>query len=216
MPLNQVSAAMIQSVARKVIALDPEAANGLSSFDDKVIKIEIEDFGLCYFFSFEGGTLTVSNDDSRPVSAAINGNLAAFMAAAANEHSDDSIFKGELHFSGEIGTAKRFQEFAQSLEIDWQEPIARAFGDPIGHTLTTGLQAFGGWLLNTGRSTRQDISEYLQEEIKVTPPAAEQQLFFEQVDQARSKTDRLAARIKKLKQATVSLTPLVNSNNSKT
>ncbi len=216
MPLNQVSAAMIQSVARKVIALDPEAANGLSSFDDKVIKIEIEDFGLCYFFSFEGGTLTVSNDDSRPVSAAINGNLAAFMAAAANEHSVDSIFKGELHFSGEIGTAKRFQEFAQSLEIDWQEPIARAFGDPIGHTLTTGLQAFGGWLLNTGRSTRQDISEYLQEEIKVTPPAAEQQLFFEQVDQARSKTDRLAARIKKLKQATVSLTPLVNSNNSKT
>ncbi len=216
MPLNQVSAAMIQSVARKVIALDPEAANGLSSFDDKVIKIEIEDFGLCYFFSFEGGTLTVSNDDSRPVSAAINGNLAAFMAAAANEHSVDSIFKGELHFSGEIGTAKRFQEFAQSLEIDWQEPIARALGDPIGHTLTTGLQAFGGWLLNTGRSTRQDISEYLQEEIKVTPPAAEQQLFFEQVDQARSKTDRLAARIKKLKQATVSLTPLVNSNNSKT
>lgn len=216
MPLNQVSAAMIQSVARKVIALDPEAANGLSSFDDKVIKIEIEDFGLCYFFSFEGGTLTVSNDDSRPVSAAINGNLAAFMAAAANEHSVDSIFKGELHFSGEIGTAKRFQEFAQSLEIDWQEPIAIAFGDPIGHTLTTGLQAFGGWLLNTGRSTRQDISEYLQEEIKVTPPAAEQQLFFEQVDQARSKTDRLAARIKKLKQATVSLTPLVNSNNSKT
>jgi ubiquinone biosynthesis protein UbiJ len=216
MPLNQVSAAMIQSVARKVIALDPEAANGLSSFDDKVIKIEIEDFGLCYFFSFEGGTLTVSNDDSRPVSAAINGNLAAFMAAAANEHSVDSIFKGELHFSGEIGTAKRFQEFAQSLEIDWQEPIARAFGDPIGHTLTTGLQAFGGWLLNTGRSTRQDISEYLQEEIKVTPPAAEQQLFFGQVDQARSKTDRLAARIKKLKQATVSLTTLVNSNNSKT
>lgn len=216
MPLNQVSAAMIQSVARKVIALDPEAANGLSSFDDKVIKIEIEDFGLCYFFSFEGGTLTVSNDDSRPVSAAINGNLAAFMAAAANEHSVDSIFKGELHFSGEIGTAKRFQEFAQSLEIDWQEPIARALGDPIGHTLTTGLQAFGGWLLNTGRSTRQDISEYLQEEIKVTPPAAEQQLFFEQVDQTRSKTDRLTARIKKLKQATVSLTPLVNSNNSKT
>jgi ubiquinone biosynthesis accessory factor UbiJ len=216
MPLNQVSAAMIQSVARKVIALDPEAANGLSSFDDKVIKIEIEDFGLCYFFSFEGGTLTVSNDDSRPVSAAINGNLAAFLAAAANEHSVDSIFKGELHFSGEIGTAKRFQEFAQSLEIDWQEPIARALGDPIGHTLTTGLQAFGGWLLNTGRSTRQDISEYLQEEIKVTPPAAEQQLFFEQVDQTRSKTDRLAARIKKLKQATVSLTPLVNSNNSKT
>ena len=216
MPLNQVSAAMIQSVARKVIALDPEAANGLSSFDDKVIKIEIEDFGLCYFFSFEGGALTVSNDGSRPVSAAINGNLAAFMAAAANEHSVDSIFKGELHFSGEIGTAKRFQEFAQSLEIDWQEPIARALGEPIGHTLTTGLQAFGGWLLNTGRSTRQDISEYLQEEIKVTPPAAEQQLFFEQVDLTRSKTDRLAARIKKLKQTTASLTPLTNLNNSKT
>ena len=216
MSLNQISAAMIQSAARKLIALDPEASIGLASFDDKIIKIEIEDFDLHYFFSFESGVLIVSNDDSRPVSAAITGKLSAFMAAIANEHSVDSIFTGELHFSGEIGTAKRFQEFAQSLEIDWQEPLAKTFGDPIGHTLASGLQSFSRWLINTSRSTRQDISEYLQEEIKVTPPAAEQQLFFEQIDQTRSKTDRLAARIRKLEQQSASRMPQEHPENSQT
>lgn len=201
---------MIQSLARKLIALDPEAATGLSQFHDKIIKIEIEDFGLRYFFTFDSGALSVVNSESRSVSAAITGKLAAFIAALAHEHSVDSIFTGELHFSGEISTAKKFQEFTQSLEIDWQEPFAKTLGDPLGHTLSKGLLMIGNWLSKTSLSTQEDISEYLQEEIKVTPPAAEQQEFFERVDQTRSKVDRLAARIQKLNQE-----PTLISNNSR-
>jgi ubiquinone biosynthesis accessory factor UbiJ len=205
MSINNISASLIQSATRKLISMDAEAVKKLAPLNQKTIQIQIEDFQLSYYFSFNNEILSVSEinpiKEQQP-SAAIKGKLSAFLAAANSQHSADSIFKGELHFSGEVSAAKKFQEFAQSLDIDWQEPLAQVLGDPIAHILTKGLQSLTSWVGQTHQSTRQDISEYLQEEIKITPPKAEQQIFFSQVDQIRSKADRLAARVKKLERTT--------------
>ncbi len=200
MSFNRISASLLQSAAQKLISLDAQASSQLAAFDDKVILVEIDDFNVRYYISFNKGQIKISESHSSAISAAIKGQSSAFIAAATSQHRSDAIFKGELHFTGEIATAQKFQSFVQSLEIDWQEPIAKVFGDPLGHTLSQGLKSFSGWLIQTGNSMRQDASEYLQEEAKVAPSLSEQQLFFDQVDQIRSKTDRLNARIARLNQ----------------
>lgn len=211
MLFNQVTAATIQTIARKILRLDIQAKNNLQQFEDKVIQINIEDLGfgdtgLVYYFSFKNAELTVSEQCKDIPATSISGKLSAFIAAAAAEHSSDSIFKGELNFSGDIGTAKQFQSFAQSLNIDWHEPLAQILGDPIAHTLATGLEKFSNWIGNTIESVNQDISEYVQEEAKVTPSVSEQQQFFQQVDQIRSKSDRLLARVNLFKQSAINKT----------
>ena len=201
MLFNQLSASTVQTLARKVLSLDIQAKNNLQQFEDKVIQINIEDFNLVYYFSFKNAELFVSEKNSEKAATVISGKLSAFIAAAAAEHSSDSIFKGELNFSGDINTAKQFQSFAQSLNIDWHEPLAQVLGDPIAHTLATGLEKFSTWFGQTIESVNQDISEYVQEEAKVTPSQSEQQQFFQQVDQLRSKSDRLLARFNFIKQS---------------
>jgi len=198
MSFNQLSASTLQTIARRLLSLDVEAKNKLRDFEDKIIHLQVTNLDLDFYFSFIAGELFISDqlqNDTDETSASISGHLNAFIAAATADHSADAIFKGELHFSGEINTAKQFQQFAQSLNIDWQEPFAKAFGDPVGHSIATGLQNFSGWLFNSADSLRQDISEYLQEEARVTPTDCEQQHFFEQVDQLRSRADRINARI---------------------
>ena len=197
-PINQLSASMIQTIANRLLSLDAESNNQLKPFESKIIHIEISDLNLQYFFTFVNGQLKVTNSCEQEASASIRGELKAFLAAAASEHSSDSIFKGELMFSGEINTAKQFQSFVQSMQIDWHEPLAKVLGDPIGHTFAVGLEKFSGWLKTAVRSTRSDISEYLQEEARVTPTFCEQQAFFGKVDQLRSRSDRLNARINNL------------------
>jgi ubiquinone biosynthesis protein UbiJ len=199
MSVNQLSAAALQTIARRLLSLDVEASKDLQQFDSKVIHIHIENFKLDYYFNFVENELFVSEQSETKVSASISGRLSAFVAAAAAEHSADTIFKGKLNFSGEIATAKQFQSFAQKLNIDWHEPLAQFFGDPLGHTLATGLEKLTGWLLQTAQSVGQDISEYVQEEARVTPSVSEQQHFFRQVDQLRSRADRLNAKISQLK-----------------
>ena len=206
MSLNQLSATAIQAIARRLLSLDVESKENLSQFEGKVIHIHIDDFNLDYYFSFANSELLVAEQSEQTISASISGKLNAFIAAATAEHSADSIFKGELNFSGDISTAKQFQSFAQKLNIDWHEPLAQVLGDPLGHTLATSLEKLSGWMLQTAQSVAQDISEYVQEEARVTPSVSEQQHFFRQVDQLRSRADRLNAKINQLK--TNSLTDL--------
>lgn len=197
-PFNQITASTLQSVIRAALSLDAEASGKLSGLNGKVIHISVSDLGLDYYFTIEQGAVGVSAGPIEEVQASISGELSAYLAAVAEEHSEDSLFKGSLKFSGEIAVAKQFQSFAQSLNIDWQEPLAQTLGDPVAHTITTGLNKFTRWFKSSAMSARQDISEYLQEESQSTPSESEQQWFFSQVDNTRSRADRLNARISKI------------------
>jgi len=194
MPLNQLSATAIQSIARRLLNLDVESQKQLNQFEGKTVQIKIDDLQLEYNFSFLNGLLFVSDKTDALITATINGNLNAFLSALVAEHSSDAVFKGQLNFSGDVNTAKQFQAFAQSLNIDWQEPLAQLLGDPVGHTIASGITKLSEWLIETGKTVRADIGEYLQEESRATPSESEQQHFFQQVDQLRSRTDRLNAR----------------------
>ncbi|MCF6194991.1 MAG: SCP2 sterol-binding domain-containing protein [Kangiellaceae bacterium] len=213
MPLNQLSATALQSIARQILALDIEASKTLRPFDGKIILIEVTDLKLQYYFVFEKGQMSIysklptltSNDKTKNnkepdqiPSVTITGKFSSFITAAASEYSSDALFEGDLHFNGEINTAKQFQQLAASLNIDWQEPLAKILGDPLAHTINTGVQKFASWFIQSANSARHDVSEYLQEEARITPSDSEQQHFFEQVDQLKSKTDRLTARVELL------------------
>lgn len=221
--INQYSASALEQAANRLVQLDPESAVRLDEFEGKHVQIAILDLKLSYQFLIEKRQIKVSSSakespaqenttpegaekpenskvtsDSKKPNATISGNLSAFVAAASAEHSGDALFKGELYFSGDINTAKQFQQFAQSLNIDWQEPLAQLLGDPVGHTLATGFVHFSNWFGAALTSAQQDMSEYLQEESRVTPSAIEQQHFFDDVDQLRSRGDRLIARAQRM------------------
>ena len=196
--IQQCSCAAIEQIGNRLISLDPEAEKKLRDFADKTIHVHISDLDLNYYFLFPGGSLVVQPDSNRQPSASIQGKLSAFIASANSENAGDSIFKGELHFSGEINVARKFQSFAQSLNIDWQEPISKVFGDVAGETISKGIKQFGDMFGNLVANVKQDIPEYLQEEIRVTPTQFELDLFYDSIDLVRSQTDRLAARVQRL------------------
>ncbi len=198
LPINQTTAVLMEQAGNRLLSLDGEANTKLRLFSDKLIQINISDLELNYFILFPGGNLVVKSHCERSPSALISGKLSAFITAASAENSGDAIFTGDLHFSGEISTARRFQEFVQTLEIDWQEPATRLFGDVLGHTINSGIKKAGLFTRSLFSSLRQDIPEYLQEEIRVSPSQVELNTYYEQVDVVRSQTDRLQARIQQL------------------
>ncbi|MCW8877974.1 MAG: SCP2 sterol-binding domain-containing protein [Kangiellaceae bacterium] len=197
--LNKVSAAAIEQIGNRLILLDPLASRQLDSFKEKVIHIEITDWAQHYYLHFPSRNLVVQNQSSRPASASIKGTSFAFLSAATADHSGDSIFRGELHFSGEINTAQKFQRFIESLQIDWQEPIAKMVGDEATTLISNGVSSITGFFKNLVLQTRQDIPEYIQHEAKLSPSSFELDSFASSVDTIRSQVDRLAARIERLR-----------------
>jgi len=196
--INQTSSAAIEQIVNRLLSLDVEAGEQLKTFSNKIIHIRITDLDLDYYLVFPNGSLVVQSNIGRAPSASISGKLSAFIASATSDNKGDAIFNGDLHFSGEVNTARQFQQFAQSLEIDWQEPLSRVCGDLVGHTLATGFKQLTDLTRSFLSNARQDIPEYLQEEIQVTPPAAELEVFYQSIGLLRSQTDRLQARIERL------------------
>lgn len=195
---QQTSATAIELIGNRLLGLDGEVEQLLSPLKNKVIQISIEDLTLSYFVVFQEQSIIVKPQSERTPSVKISGKLTAFIAAAANENSGDAIFTGDLQFNGEINTARQFQKVAQSLNIDWLEPLSQVFGDINAQILADGVKGFGLFAKNLLGNFTQDFPEYIQEEAKLTPTSYELSAFTEDVDQLRSQSERLQARIKRL------------------
>ncbi len=195
---NHLSCRAIEIAGNRALQLDCQSNDGLRQFANKVIHVQITDWTLDYYFLFPNSTLVVRSKSVRSPSVSISGKLSAFIAAATQKNSGDAIFQGDLHFTGEINTARQFQQFVQQLQIDWQQPLSDSFGDVAGQLISNGLIKTGSFVKNVFVNIQQDTPEYLQEELKVTPSHTELEQFFDQVDLVRSQAERLQARILRL------------------
>ena len=74
-------------------------------------------------------------------------------------------------------------------------------GDVAGHQIAKGLRKFFSWGEGARASLKRQVSEYLLEEGRLTPPKAELEHFYDavqsvtmRVERAQSQVERLLAR----------------------
>ena len=104
----------------------------------------------------------------------------------------------KVEVTGDVNLLNEFREITRDAEIDWEEPVNAIIGTVPGHQLAELLRGTVSWA-NTARSrTTQHLSEYLTEELRMIPSEPELQDFHNRVDNLRSDTERLEARIKAL------------------
>jgi ubiquinone biosynthesis protein UbiJ len=85
-----------------------------------------------------------------------------------------------------------------NLDLDWEEPLARLFGDPLGHELGRAARAAFAWHRQALKTFGLNTAEYLQEEARLLPVRDEVEAFLNGVDGVRADVDRLAARLQRL------------------
>jgi len=84
------------------------------------------------------------------------------------------------------------------MGIDWEEVLAQNIGDIPAHQAGRLLRGSLDWIMSTRGKLREDIGEYLQEEVRLLPSRNEIEAFMDDVSKTRSDVDRLEARIQRL------------------
>ena len=205
--INLLSASALENVLNKVCRLDPELDAKIQTLADKVIAIELTDWQLIYFFCFASledslantQFITIQSEVSEKPNVKLTGTSFAFFNMAAQERGGDALFKGEVIFEGEVSTAQAFQAFWTSLELDWEEELAKYTGDVIAHqvgSFARNAQAKFAQLWQTGKL---NTSEYIKEELRLTPAPQEAEAFYDAVDELSSDVNRLAAKLEQIK-----------------
>jgi ubiquinone biosynthesis protein UbiJ len=115
---------------------------------------------------------------------------------------------GSIEVIGDTDVARRVQALFRELDIDWIALLARHTGPAIARKLGGLAHAGNGWIQDTARALRADLTEFLQEEALVLPTSDETDGFLTLVDTLRADHDRLSLRIARLEQSLMpALTP---------
>jgi len=189
---------LIEEVGNRLLRLDPETLRRLGDLQGRVVCIEFRDLGRkIYLHPSESGFQLATESEQLPA-VTLRGTLATFGRLGLGAETE-MLNAGELDIEGDAALGQRLQRIFRNLDLDWEEPLARLFGDPLGHEIGRAARAAFNWHRQALKTFGLNTAEYLQEEARLLPVRYEVEAFLNGVDGARADVDRLAARIQRLK-----------------
>lgn len=187
-------AASLETVLNPVLRLDPDTRSRLAALEGKVIAIEPEGLGLTlYLLPGVQGVRVLDQYAGEPTVHIRGAPLALARQWRGRGSSNGVTIEGDAAVGRELQTA-----LAQ-LDIDGEEQLSRLLGDAAAHQLGRFWRGFQAWGRQTGDLLGRNSGEYLQHELGILPPRPAVEQFLSAVDTLREDTDRLAARIERLR-----------------
>jgi ubiquinone biosynthesis accessory factor UbiJ len=188
----------IEDAGNRLLRLDPETLRRLGDLQGRVLCIEFRDLGRRLYLHPSESGFRIATESEQDPAVTLRGTLATFARLGLGAGTE-TLKAGELDIEGDAALGQRLQRIFRELDLDWEEPLARLFGDPLGHTLGRVARSAFAWHRQTLKTFGLNSAEYLQEELQLLPVRDEVERFLNGVDAVRADVDRLAARIQRLK-----------------
>ena len=184
----------------KVLPLDPGYREKLSAISGKVIALSFTDWQTQLFFLPDDHQFTILSSYEGEADVKLSGNSWDFFHMGINQHlsAETTVVDNNIHFQGNISVGQKFAQLFGELNIDWEEALADVMGDIFAHRAANVARHAGNWLKEVFGTTQENINEYLQEELRITPARIEIENFYDDLADLRADSERLLARFQLL------------------
>lgn len=189
---------LLENAFNRYLALDPEAPEKLSTFEGRVICIDIRGAGKRVYLSITADRVVFLDTYDAEPDATIIGSPAALIKLGLRRDTAPLFFSGEVEIRGDTRLGRQFKSLLADMDIDWEEQLSRLLGDIAAHRISDTFDALRSWGRSAAGNFADDIGEYLQEESRDVVSEAEMEMFFQQVDELRDGAERIKARIDRL------------------
>ena len=191
----------LEAAFNSYLGLDEQLEQLLAPLVGKVIAVHITPFNETLYLSFAHDRIQMLESYPGEVDAGLSGSLSALGLMGLSATPMRSLFKGDVKIEGDTQLAQKLQRLFEKLDIHLEAKLARYTGDVFAQRLSGLLRGSRDWTQHTVNSFRLNLEEFLQEETRDLPAKAEAELVFQQIDACRCDTDRLNARVDRLKAA---------------
>ena len=206
-----------EQLINPLIKRDAAALKQLAAIAGKVVRVRCTqpEIALLIWPSAQGlhfeldsslGSEELASEAGLQVDAGVEGSLndfARFMLAG--DRREALLFEGALTLRGDTGLVRKLQQITSSLDLDLASVSEKVIGVVPTALLSAPLAGLARWRAGLGKTAMQDWQEYLQYELALLPPEAEQKGFSDGVLNVRRRVDRLNARVERLQQQIQSL-----------
>ncbi|GAB3383042.1 SCP2 sterol-binding domain-containing protein [Spongiibacter taiwanensis] len=205
--LQGFAISQLEDLANRTLSLDPAATAKLASLDGCSFALCLQDPAMVVVIGVSGQRLRLLDTDQEKVTTRLTGTWTDFAAVATADDPGSALINGNVTVSGDTQALLALRKILAGLDLDWEQPLADAFGDVIGHQIGRGLRSGQAWVKNSGRNINRQLEEFLREESRLMPHPVESRQFFDDIDRLRSEADRLEAKIRRLQQRAAARQP---------
>ena len=202
---------VFEKAINQALQYDPGTKNALRSLGPLTIQIETSEPKFYLIIRIdEASEINVSllqvnavenkeqSSHSENADITLTGTFSDFVSLAFSK--DHMLAKHNISVSGKIHQLSQLQEIANNVDIDWEEPIVALLGVVPGHFISERIRAAGRWTKHQKNEIKHWLPETLQEELRLVPSRHEVEHFFNDIDTLNALTQRIEARVNRLKQ----------------
>lgn len=192
--------AALEFVIERALALDPASRAQLSALAGQVFHLECTQPALDLFLVLHADRIQLASRWDGDITAGLRGTAGDYAELLRSADPGATLINGAMTVHGNSKALLRLRDIAAHLDIDWEAPLTRAFGDVVGHQLGRTLRAGQRLLSDAATSLRRQVHDYVQEESDWLVPRWQSAQFGADVAQTAQRAERLAQDIARLRQ----------------
>jgi len=183
----------------RLLAYDEAVLRGCLEMQGHCIAIDIIDLDFQLYCHPGGWGIRLSREPpAGDVDASISGRLMALINLASQDDKVSTSIREQVSFNGNVALAQKLQKLLASLDIDWEEALAERTGDVLAFQIHQRARSLGKWLRQSADSLLQTSSEYLREEVRLSPTEVEFEAFQARITELKHDVARTEIRLQQL------------------
>lgn len=197
--LKKYSLKALQIAINQAAKLDENMPAKLRTLDNKSLEMIISPLNVNFFILFKDGEIILLDRFDREADTVIHSNpLGLIRLSLLPASKARSLFNDKIRMKGDIELGQQIKKLFDEMDIDWEGHLAHFTGDVVAHQIGSFVRKGMAFKKKFDESMRQNISEYLNEELRVLPTKYELEDFFAEVDELSLSVERLQAHINQL------------------
>jgi len=169
--------------------------NFLSEINNKKIKINLKDINYSTILHISDNTIIIL-DEERNFDVELITTAATLALFILSKGSDK--FSSKIIINGDIDTANKFNNFLSSSE-KIKEILIHLIGKEKTKDIEKGIISITAFFNDIFSSSTSDLVDFLTDDLTVLPTKSDVNQFLDEVDNLKSRTDKLYQKYKDVK-----------------
>lgn len=194
MPFDPLVTAVVETTLNTLIKDDDDLVKRLARLKGKVISLNIKEFGKTLTFVFSTQLDVLAQYEGEP-DCYLSVSLSVLPELREQANITKLIKQDKLVLEGDIQLAQKFSQLLTDCKPDIEEWLSRVTGDVVAHTLSQGAKDVFGFMKTRFATHQNHLGQVLTEEWEIAPAPLEIAAFCDAVDDVKSGTEQLQARL---------------------
>ncbi|MDG2501811.1 MAG: hypothetical protein P8M77_05400 [Porticoccaceae bacterium] len=189
----------VEQLINGALKYDPASSRGLAALQGQIILLDSSMPPLSIALEPTADGILLHNNWQDNASITIEGTLVSIASMALNSSDTKSLSGTGVNVSGDLETLRQLNIIMANLDIDWEAALAELFGDVAAHIFCSTIRNSAEFRASTAQRAKTTLVDVAQNQWQLTPDRAEFEQFVQQVRSITTDTDRLAARVERLR-----------------